>query len=267
MAQRRMFSLKILDEDVFLDMPMSTRLLYYDLAMRADDDGFIGNPKKITRMIGCSDDDLKLLIAKQYLIPFQNGVCVIKHWLIHNQLRKDRHHDTMYLEQKNQIQVSKNGAYILCEPIDNMGKIHEWQPNGNQMATEVRLGKVSLEKNSSSDDEQETFLDIDELFELTYSAYPKHEGRAKGEISYRNYLTTGKLIGKRRYKYNHQQIYIAVQQYADEKKDKEQQYIALFSTFMNSHIVDYVEKTKEQYQEVMRDKYGDEWEAVKFAYR
>lgn len=173
-------------------------------------------------------------------------------------------------------------GYIIREKLrDDMGKIKEWEytvlenpdvenPDvdnpvlGNHVlqSTEEQSTKKQNTKNTCCD-----ALDIDELFELTYSEYPRHEGRAKGEVSYRNYLTTGKLIGKRRYKYNHQQIYIAVQQYADEKKDKEQQYIAWFSTFMNSHIVDYVEKTKEQYQEFMRDKYGDEWEAVKFAYR
>lgn len=176
---------------------------------------------------------------------------------------------------QDRVQNGKFGewAYIVyespvCHPdIENpdVDKPDVENPNSDNhvlQSTEEQSTKKQNTKNTCSD-----ALDIDELFELTYSEYPRHEGRAKGEVSYRNYLTTGKLIGKRRYKYNHQQIYIAVQQYADEKKDKEQQYIALFSTFMNSHIVDYVEKTKEQYQEVMRDKYGDEWEAVKFAYR
>lgn len=111
MAQRRMFSLKIVDTDQFLDMPISTRLLYYDLAMRADDDGFIASPKKITKIVGCGDDDLKLLTAKQFIIPFQSGVCVIKDWRIHNYIQKDRYQPTQYQEEASALQIDKNGAY------------------------------------------------------------------------------------------------------------------------------------------------------------
>lgn len=87
MAERRMFSKAIIDSHAFFDMPASARLLYYDLGMRADDDGFVNNPKKIIRMIGAADDDLKLLVAKKFIIPFENGVVVIKHWRIHNYIR------------------------------------------------------------------------------------------------------------------------------------------------------------------------------------
>ena len=87
MAERRMFSKTIIDSDAFLDMPLSTQSLYFHLSMRADDDGFINNPKKIQRMIGCADDDLKLLIAKNFIIPFESGIVVIKHWKIHNYIR------------------------------------------------------------------------------------------------------------------------------------------------------------------------------------
>ena len=89
MAERRMFAKTIIDSDAFLDMPVTTRLLYYDLAMRADDDGFINSPKKIMRIVGASQDDLKLLAAKKFIIPFDNGIVVIKHWKIHNYIRKD----------------------------------------------------------------------------------------------------------------------------------------------------------------------------------
>ena len=70
MAERRMFAKSIIDSDAFLDMPLSTQALYFHLSMRADDDGFVNNPKKIQRMVGCADDDIKLLIAKNFLIPF-----------------------------------------------------------------------------------------------------------------------------------------------------------------------------------------------------
>ena len=113
MAERRMFAKTIVDSDAFLDMPLSSQTLYFHLSMRADDDGFINNPKKIQRMIGCGDDDLKILIAKNFLIPFESGVCVIKHWRIHNYLQKDRYKETMYIEEKSQLDIKKNKAYTL----------------------------------------------------------------------------------------------------------------------------------------------------------
>ena len=90
MAERRMFAKTIIDSDAFLDMPLSTQALYFHLSMRADDDGFINNPKKIQRMIGCSDDDLKLLMAKSFINAFESGIIVIKHWRLHNSICKDR---------------------------------------------------------------------------------------------------------------------------------------------------------------------------------
>ncbi len=96
MAERRMFAKTIIDSDAFLDMPLSTQALYFHLSMRADDDGFVNNPKKIQRMIGASDDDLKLLFNKHFVIPFDSGVCVIKHWRIHNFIRNDRYVETVY---------------------------------------------------------------------------------------------------------------------------------------------------------------------------
>ena len=90
MRHKRMFSMSILDSDAFLDMPQSTQNLYMHMAMRADDDGFLGNPKKIMRMTGCGDDDYKVLVGKKFLIPFESGICVIKHWLIHNTIRKEQ---------------------------------------------------------------------------------------------------------------------------------------------------------------------------------
>lgn len=90
MAEKRMFAKTIIDSDAFLDMPMSTQALYFHLSMRADDDGFINNPKKIQRMIGSSEDDMRVLCAKSFVIPFESGVVVIKHWRINNYLRADR---------------------------------------------------------------------------------------------------------------------------------------------------------------------------------
>lgn len=115
MADRRMFAKTIIDSDAFLDMPLSSQSLYFHLSMRADDDGFLNNPKKVQRMIGASDDDLKLLIAKKFLIPFESGVVVIKHWRIHNYIQKDRYKPTVYADEKAQLRVKDNKAYSLTE--------------------------------------------------------------------------------------------------------------------------------------------------------
>ena len=113
MAERRMFAKTIIDSDAFLDMPPTTQLLYFHLSMRGDDDGFINNPKKIQRMVGCNEDDLKLLIAKNFIIPFESGVVVIKHWKIHNYIRNDRKKDTVYPKEMSLLMEKDNGAYSL----------------------------------------------------------------------------------------------------------------------------------------------------------
>lgn len=113
MAQKRMFSMKIVDSDAFLEMPLSTQCLYFHLNMRADDDGFVGNPRKIMRLINSSEDDLKVLIAKRFVLPFDNSVMVIKHWLIHNTIQSDRYKPTVYADEKQQLFVKANKAYTL----------------------------------------------------------------------------------------------------------------------------------------------------------
>lgn len=132
MAERRMFAKTIIDSDVFIDMPLSTQALYFHLSMRADDDGFINNPKKIQRMVGASDDDLKILVMKRYLLPFESGVVVVKHWKIHNYIQKDRYKPTVYTEEKAMLEIKENGSYTEC--IQDVSK----------METQVRLGKDSI---------------------------------------------------------------------------------------------------------------------------
>jgi len=138
MAERRMFAKTIIDSDAFIDMPISARLLYYDLAMRADDDGFVNAPKKIMRFVGASMDDMNVLIARQFLIPFESGVVVVRHWLIHNYIRKDRYNPTVFKEEKTLLCQDENGAYnersTVGQPMVDTGK--------------DRLGKVSIGKDS-----------------------------------------------------------------------------------------------------------------------
>ena len=120
MAERRMFAKTIIDSDAFLDMPVSARLLYYDLGMRADDDGFVNGPKKIMRTTGSTEDDLKVLIAKKFIIPFENGIVVIKHWRINNYLRSDRYRGTTYIDEKSSLQIDENGAYTTDHYSDGI---------------------------------------------------------------------------------------------------------------------------------------------------
>ena len=138
MAERRMFAKTIIDSDAFLDMPLSAQALYFHLSMRADDDGFINNPKKIQRMVGASDDDCKLLIVKRFIITFESGVIVIKHWKLHNYIQKDRYKPTIYQEEKRQLVEKENKAYTEC--------IQSGYIADTQDRLEIELGKNSIEK-------------------------------------------------------------------------------------------------------------------------
>ena len=109
-----MFTMKIVDSDAFLDMPATTQCLYFHLNMRADDDGFIGNPKRIMKMTGASEDDLRLLIAKRFVLTFEDGVIVIKHWRMHNTLSRDRYTETSYIDEKRMLLLKENGSYSLA---------------------------------------------------------------------------------------------------------------------------------------------------------
>ena len=141
MANRRMFAKTIIDSDAFLDMPPSTQVLYFHLAMRADDDGFINNPKTIMRIVGAKDDDIKLLIAKKFIIPFASGVVVIKHWRIHNYIQKDRYTETKYIEEKNQLIINEKNGYSLKQ----ISLLDDENDNVYILDTQVRLGKDRLE--------------------------------------------------------------------------------------------------------------------------
>ena len=111
MAERRMFAKTIVLSDAFLDMPLSARCLYFTLGMFADDDGFVNSPKGIMRQAGCSEDDMKVLLAKKFLLAFDSGVIVIKHWRINNYLQKDRYIPTKYGDEKATLSLDENGAY------------------------------------------------------------------------------------------------------------------------------------------------------------
>ena len=196
MAKRRMFSLDIIDTDIFMEMPQSSRLLYYELCMRADDDGFVSSPKKIMKMVGCSEDDFKVLITKQFVIPFKSGIIVIKHWKIHNYIRLDRYKETIYQNERNQLIQENNGIYNLGIPNDipkvDLGK--------DSIELELKEGKDSYTHTYSchlKKDEKDSFcLDCQKkfvcenktsdgfikMYGTTLEEYSKNKNRNKKEV-------------------------------------------------------------------------------------
>lgn len=140
MAKKRMFSIDIVGSDAFLDLPYSAQCLYFQLGMRADDDGFVGNPKTIQRIAGTKASDLELLVKKRFLLQFPSGVVVIKHWKINNQIQKDRYTPTVYTEEYQRLYIKDNKAYTESDK----GCIH----SVSEMDTQISIDKNRLDKNS-----------------------------------------------------------------------------------------------------------------------
>jgi len=159
MATKRMFSLNVVDTDAFLEMPVTSRLLYYDLGMRADDDGFVSNWKKILLFTGMKEDDMKVLIAKKFVIPFESGVIVIRHWRMNNYLQNDRTKPTIYQEELKQLEVDENNVYNLDTKC-----IHSIDKNS--------IEENSIDKNSINN-EQIYINEFDELWDI----YPNKKGK------------------------------------------------------------------------------------------
>lgn len=208
MANRRMFSLDVIDTDVFLEMPLTTQALYFQLGMRADDDGFVSSPKRVLKMLDCKPDDLRILISRGYVIVFETGVIVITDWKANNLIKTDRYKKTRYQEEFKQLEL-RDGTYVkkandlpcenysetVCiqgknqvEPDWNpSGNILEpdWNQNGNQMEPQVRLGKDSIYNNTftnvkvTSNPEPEKpkttdiFTQIQELYNSICKSYPR----------------------------------------------------------------------------------------------
>ena len=183
MANKRMFTKFITDSDAFIEMPLSTQALYFHINMHADDDGFMNNPKKVQRIINASDDDLKLLIAKRFLLVFENGVIVVKHWRMHNTIRKDRYTPTRFQEELKSLAIKDNKSYT--DDIANALK-NGWQPLGNQCApSDIDIG-----------------LDIDlDSDENKYIPAPKENKRKSEKVKhkygeYNNVLLTDEELSK-----------------------------------------------------------------------
>lgn len=140
MAKKRMFNVDIVGSDAFLDLPHTAQALYFQLGMRADDDGFVGNPKTIQRIAGTKASDLELLVKKRFLLQFPSGVVVIKHWKINNQIQKDRYTPTVYTEEYQSLYIKDNKAYTEMDK----GCIQ----SVSEMDTQISIDKNRLDKNS-----------------------------------------------------------------------------------------------------------------------
>lgn len=179
-----MFAKTIIDSDAFLDMPLSTQALYFHLAIRADDDGFLNNSKKIMRTIGANQNDYDVLVSKRFVIQFEDGICVIKHWRIHNYIQRDRYKPTIYQEEKKMLNEKQNKEYTL----ENNTVDTECIQDGYSLEAQVRLGKDSIGKDSIGKD-----IPVDE----SPSPVPKKKPKTKHKYGeYNHVLLTDEEMNK-----------------------------------------------------------------------
>ena len=226
MAKRRMFNLSIVDSDAFLDLPLTSQALYFHLSMRADDDGFVSNPKSICRYIGASNDDLNNLIEKRLILFFEDGVAVIKHWKINNTIQADRYTPTNYTEDLARLKLKDNKAYTLVESCGNGAKSADEKPciqNGYKMDTKciqtVYTDKYSIVKNSivknniknninskkkedkelfsnenNKKENKEVLQQTEEWFNVFWTAYPNKTNKKKSKEIFSKICTSEKLF-------------------------------------------------------------------------
>ena len=218
MATRRMFSLDVVNTDLFLDMPVSAQCLYFHLGMRADDDGFIASPKQIMRMATCTQDDMKILVSKGFVIPFESGIVVIRHWKQHNYIQSDRYRKTKYTEEKDRLELKDNVYVLDTERIQSSSKAD----------TQYRLSKDIVRDRDNN---------YSVHFESFWNAYPRKKEKAKAYKCYNARLKEG---------YSEEELLTAATEYAKECKERktEERYIKLGSTFLSAStpFVDYLKK-------------------------
>lgn len=244
MAKRRMFSLSVVDTDAFIEMPLSSRLLYYELGMRADDDGFVDSWKKIVRFTGLSNDDMKVLVAKKFVIPFESGVIVIRHWRLNNYLQRDRTTETLHKDELSLLELN-DGVYDL-KSTENTECIQDVYNMDTKCIQSVYTDKIRLDNNiyTSSGDDGVPLKDdkLEKDFELIWKEYPRKEGKNAAFKKYKAWLKGRKYLSKT-VKLTNEQMWNAVQKYADEVKAKntERQYIKQGETFFGDAIIEFVE--------------------------
>lgn len=272
MAERRMFAKSIVLSDAFLDMPLSARCLYFTLGMLADDDGFIGNPKSIMRQCGASQDDMIILLQKRYILSFESGVIVIKHWRLNNYLKSDRYKGTTYVEEKAELTLDEKGAYTeainedteKCLQVGDTGKVRLGKDsigkninnniyNNNIYNTLVSSGDDTNEnpsknpsenpsKNPSKNPSDDTEKILRNDFEIIYSLYPKKGTKQSAFESYKKWVQkSGRKVGGKIYHLTNKQIWDAVKNYVtiQENNGTQLEYYKNFVTLMNQ-LLDWV---------------------------
>lgn len=201
MANRRMFSLDIVDSDAFLDLPLTSQALYFHLGMRADDDGFINNPMRILRTIGGNKSDFEMLIHKRFLLIFPNGVVVIKHWKMHNYIPRDRYKETVYLDEKSLLTLKENGSYTECNTPciqnvysletqdrlgkDRLGKVNNLESSKTNSKTNVNSLEEEIDKDKEIDidNKENIFAGKSENFIKTFEEYRKMRTSIKAKMT------------------------------------------------------------------------------------
>lgn len=221
MANRRMFSLDVVDTDIFLDMPASSQNLYFHLGMRADDDGFVSSPRKITKLVNCSRDDLNVLISRGFVIAFADGIVVITHWRQNNYIQKDRYKETVYKNDLESLSI-ENGVYRLdTVRIQSV----------NNLEAQVSIGEDSIVENKT----------YSCAFEEFWKAYPRKKEKSAAYKAYKATLNKGFSVDE---------LMTAVKRYADEckKEQRDSRYIKLCSTFLgpNTPFMDYLNQNEEK---------------------
>lgn len=208
-----MFTKKITDSDQFTTMPPSTQCLYFHLCMGADDEGFSNNIRIALFNSHATTDDFNTLVNKQFIIPFDSGVIVIRHWRLHNYIQSDRFHETKYLEEKQQILLQENGMYTECIQ------------DGYKLDTQISEDKYSKDNNIYNGD-------LDAFFEKIWSLYPKKKG--KGNVS--------KTQKKKLYDLGLEKISLCIERYVSYVSDKDPKFIMYGSSFFNSGYIDYLDE-------------------------
>lgn len=274
MARKRMFSLEVCDTDKFMEMPLSTQGLYLQLGLRADDDGFISSPKRIVAMVGGSNDDLKLLIAKGYLIPFESGIIVITHWKQNNYIQSDRYRKTLFSEEKAQLKLENNVYKLNTECIqteynpypqdrlgeDRLGKvninnktldteciqaisnsgIHICQTNDNQMTTqchtEVSIDKYSIDNINNNSASPDAPKESNAEIESFFESIWKLYPNKKGKAA------VSKTKKKELFKVGYDEMSRAINRYVTDLKAEEWRKPQYGSSFFNKGYVDYLDK-------------------------
>lgn len=221
MANRRIFSLDVVDTDIFLDMPASSQNLYFHLGMRADDDGFVSSPRKITKLVNCSRDDLNVLISRGFVIAFADGIVVITHWRQNNYIQKDRYKETVYKNDLESLSI-ENGVYRLdTVRIQSV----------NNLEAQVSIGEDSIVENKT----------YSCAFEEFWKAYPRKKEKSAAYKAYKATLNKGFSVDE---------LMTAVKRYADEckKEQRDSRYIKLCSTFLgpNTPFMDYLNQNEEK---------------------